>query len=127
MDKIVLKGCGPYDGEYEFDDGSLTLGELRKIKQVCGLRAGELEDAFNAGDSDVMVAMAVVALERHGKGPVDADFIWNADAAAIDFVGAEVADEVPPAQTPPTGSSGNGSRTSSDLPASIPTPTGVLT
>lgn len=125
-DKIILKGCQPYDGTYDFDSGYFTNREFHTIKRIAGVRAGELEDALAAADLDVMVAIAVIALQRHGK-QVDEDVIWDAEGgASIVFVGEEAEQEaVPPTVAPQNGSSGGASRDSSALPVSLPKATGV--
>lgn len=97
-DKIVLSNVPPYDGEYELDVTYLTNRELHTIKNLCGLRAGELDDALQAGDSDVIVALAVIALERNGKGPVDANVIWDAEFGNLTFVPGE--DDAGPPEVP---------------------------
>lgn len=72
----------PYDGEYPFDIEGFTNRELHRIKQLTGLRVGELQEAFEAGDNDVIVALAVIVLERSGR-KVEDQVIWNAEAGTI--------------------------------------------
>lgn len=64
-----IKGVPGFDGVYPLDtkEEPLTLRELHLIKKVSGVRSGELEEAGDAGDSDLMVALAVVAMRRAGK------------------------------------------------------------
>lgn len=102
MDKVVISGVPPWDGEYPFD-GTFKNRELRTIKQISGLRAGELVEALNAGDTDFMVALAAVMLQRAGKNP-DPEELWNAEAGAILYVG-EAEDAGPPAEGSPQESS----------------------
>lgn len=128
MDKIVIKGARPYDGEWEFDSGFFTNRELHTIKRISGLRAGELNEALKAGDTDLVVALAVVALQRHGK-QVDEDTIWDAEGGDVQFVGvpdtSEEGDEGPPGVAAPSdGSSGAALTDSSEPPASPPSRTG---
>lgn len=99
MDKIVISGVPPWDGEYEFD-GNLKNRELHRIKKITGIRAGELVEALAAGDTDVLVALAVIVLERDGKS-VDADDFWNAEVGSITYVGEEETDG-PPAESSPS-------------------------
>lgn len=127
-DKIRLEGVFPYDGEYEMDLSYFTMRELHTIKKVAGVRAGELGEALEAGDSDVVVAIALIALQRAGK-QVSEDIIWDAPAGKVTLVAGEEeeADEDDP-PTPqavePNGSSGVSSRPGSASPVSDQSPTG---
>jgi hypothetical protein len=137
--KIIIKGLGPvWDGEHEFDL-DLTNRDLHEIKQISGVRAGEFEEAFEAMDNDLVVAVASIVLRKHGKrAPLDV--LWDAPLGAIklDLDEAETVedDAGPPSQTPTepespetlsgvSETSGNGSSESSDLPARIRPVTGV--
>lgn len=52
---------------------TFTYREMGRIKTLTGIRAGEIEDALLAGDTDVIVAIAQIAAERAGdSAPVDA-------------------------------------------------------
>lgn len=110
MAKLVITGTPPWDGEYPFDETSFTNRELHDIKGICGLRAGELGDAMAAGDTDVLVAIASVAMKRNGKS-VDVDDLWDAEVGNItfDFTDESAGDDAgPPSVTPPAPES-NGS------------------
>lgn len=141
-DKLIVKGLGPIDGEYDCElAGMLSLGspetltnrEGHRIKQMTGLRAGELEDAMTAGDSDLLLALAAIVLARHSKHVAD-DLLWDAPIGSalnwvLDQTEGDEAD--PPTVTPPltgTGSygpSGGGSSSStSDHPGNGQNPTG---
>jgi hypothetical protein len=109
---IRIEGVPPYDGDYEIDM-NMTNRDLHTIKQVAGVRAGDLNDALEHRDLDLVVALAVNALRRAGK-PIDMDVLWDSEAGRILLVGDE-ADAVPPPpasgepsakQSEPTGSSG---------------------
>ncbi len=91
MDKIRVSGIRVYDGEYEFDPTYFTNKELHTIKRMAGVRAGEIGEAFAAGDTDLIVAFAAVALERAGKN-VHEDTLWNARVGCIEFVADETAE-----------------------------------
>lgn len=110
-DKLTVSGLSAHlDGEYEFDiadllsiggKGALTNRESHRIKQMAGVRAGELEDALRAGDTDVLVAIAAVVLARAGK-TVDEDLLW--DAPIMSGLRFEIGgDDGPPAEAPETG------------------------
>lgn len=63
------------DGERRYPmPQSFTYREMGVIKRITGLRAGELEDALNAGDVDVIVALAVIAGTRAGDTVTPDDF-----------------------------------------------------
>lgn len=127
MDTIKISGIPGHDGDYQIDASFFTNRELHKIKQLSGVRAGELQEALNAGDSDVIVAVAVIAMQRNGKA-VNEDAIWDAPAGGIAFVGGDAAD--PPAPAPSklpaedSALSGPPSNSSSAPPESDPSPTG---
>ena len=61
---------------------SYTYREMGKIKRLTGLRSAEIEDALLAGDTDVIVAIAVIAAERSGD-TVDVDKIDDLQFGAI--------------------------------------------
>jgi len=97
-DKLIVKGLGNLNGEYEFDlyellgigtATSLTNRELHRIKTMTGIRAGELLESLAAGDNDAIVALSAVILARRGKTFSD-DRLWDAPAeSALAF---EIAD-----------------------------------
>lgn len=70
---------------------SFTYREMGLIKRITGLRAGELEDALNAGDVEVIVALAVIAGTRAGDTVTAEDF-ENLEFGAI---GIEADEERP--------------------------------
>lgn len=115
-ERIVIDGIAPYDGTYDFDASYFTMRELHVIKRIAGVRAGELDDALAASDSDVIVAIAVIALTRAGV-QVNEDAIWDAPAGTVLFVGDEAeveGDAVPP----PVALNGSGG--GSSTPGSVP-------
>jgi hypothetical protein len=83
------------DGEYPLDGTTFTNRELRTIKQMSGVRALELSEAFTAGDNDLFVAFAAIALARAGK-PYSEDALWEADGGKITFEEKQDADASPP-------------------------------
>lgn len=135
-DQIAIDGIEAYDGEYEFDAGYFTNRELHTMKRLSGIRAGELAEALAAGDNDVIVAMTVIALQRHGKY-VDEDLIWNAQAGKISYrpelvpTGTDALPPAPPSGTDETsgaaetnGSSGSNGRNGSATSPTTPPVTG---
>ena len=86
--KLTVKDTPPLDGDYEadFDIGRLKNDELRVIKRISGVRAGELQEALKAGDNDLLIAYAVVFLTRAGKDPDMAEqLLWEVPVGSIDF------------------------------------------
>lgn len=123
MDKIVITGIPPYDGEYPFES-NYSYAELHTIKRLAGVRGGELMDALESGDSDIIVAAAVIALERAGKNPDEAD-IWKATVGSIQLVGEPSTDPTtPPAPVEPNEGSGGDTTPSSDQPDNDQSSTG---
>lgn len=107
--KIIIEGLRPHDGEYELDISRFTMRELHTIKRIAGIRAGEIADALKATDTDVVVALAVVALNRAGKDP-DEDRLWDSQTGMIKLV-FEESDESPPEEEPAETGSTSSSRT----------------
>lgn len=122
MDKVVLKNVMPYDGEYDIDTSYFTNREFHTIKRIAGVRAGELDEALTAGDMDVVVAVAVIALQRSGT-PFDEDTLWDSKAGSIELIAGESEDDAGPPDLQP-GSSGGASRPTSDPLANGQSPTG---
>jgi hypothetical protein len=103
-DKIQISGVNGYDGEYDFDPAALTKGDLRIIKQISGVRAGEMEEAAVAGDVDVVVAFAVIALKNAGH-PLYKQFDKATDDVPlgqlkITYIAEEEADAADPQNVP---------------------------
>jgi hypothetical protein len=65
-----------------------TNRELHIIKQVAGVRAGQLFEAMEAGDSDLLVALAHIAIRRMKLNRPSLDELWDLPAGDI-TVGAE--------------------------------------
>lgn len=115
VDTLIVEGLDGLSGRYEFDivamltEGSpdcLTNREAHKVKQMTGIRAGELMDAMTAGDSDVLVALAWVVLTRRGKR-VDEEVLWDSPMGSgfsFDIAKRQVDDPDPPTVPGPTGS-----------------------
>jgi hypothetical protein len=85
MPKVTIAGIPGVDGEYLLDlDDQFTNRELHLIKQLSGVRAGEVGEAFAAGDNDLIVALTLIALKRAGR-EVSVDLIWDAKAGGVTF------------------------------------------
>ena len=132
MPLLKINGVPSLYGDYDLDLSSFTNRELHIIKQEADVRAGEIEEAFSAGDNDLLVAITLIVLRRAGKGePAQLrDLVWDADAGAVTFDLTEdekVGDgeAVPPASEPERTSepltspapSGSDSTPVSDIPA----------
>lgn len=134
------------DGVYECDllgmideasDEALTMEEARLVKKISGVRGGEIQDALAAADTDVVLAFALIVLDRNGKRATEQQLV-KAKLGQISFVLGPVGDSdgdgdgdppTTPASLPSTGQPGTaggapGSQTSDGPPADAPTPTG---
>lgn len=125
MAKLTINGIAGLDGDYEFDDSRFTMRDFHTIKRISGVRAGELTDAYLSGDTDLRLAIAVIALERNGRTGVEQD-LWNAELGAIKLELGDGDDDSPPADRAAgsTTSSGGSSTPDSDRPENPPSPTG---
>lgn len=123
--KIVLTDLKPYDGEYPLEIETLTMNDLRTVKRLSGVRAGEIGDALGANDTDVILALAVVAADRAGK-TLSEEKLWNAQFGSIKLIIDEGAEEGADAEVPPavepqtTGPPGNGGESSNPVSATSP-------
>jgi hypothetical protein len=82
-------------GEKTYDvTPPFTNRELHLIKQIAGVRAGELFDAIEAGDNDVLVALAHIAVRRGDTARPSLDELWDLPAGEI--VAEEIEDEPDP-------------------------------
>ena len=82
MISLVIENlAAPLDGTYEFDL-NFTNRECHQIKEMSGVRAGELTEALLSNDRAAIVGVAVVLLGRAGKH-VDPDDIWDTAAASV--------------------------------------------
>lgn len=128
--KVVIQNVPPYDGEYPLDLSHMTNREVSTIKRISGYTPLEWGDAGDRGDSDIIIAFAVVALTRTGRflPKVNEDVLWDADMGRIDIDTSddeEAAEASPPpvsepsATSEPSGSAGNdGSDTPPENPPS---------
>lgn len=123
MLKIKITGLLPaVDGDYQLDESYFTNRELHLIKRETGVRAGELEEAFEAKDNDLLVVLAEVALARNGK-TVPLDVLWDAKGGQITIEAVQQeADTDPPGEArksePASPTSDDGSNGSSGKPSS---------
>ena len=130
----------PFTGSYELATDGFTGDELHEIKKISGVRAGELSEAITAGDYDLVVAFAVIALRRAGV-TVDPAQIMAATVGSITVIPDEEVEPVRPpasaatsgdasspggndAQPEPNGHSGSSSSETGVLHLSRPAPTG---
>lgn len=104
MAVVVISGVAlGVDGEYPLDAASFTGDELHLIKQVSGVRAGELAEALGAHDYDLVVAFATIAARRAGR-QVDPALLSAAAVGAISVnFDDEEAEERPLDSPPPNG------------------------
>lgn len=101
MDSLRIEGIRAYDGDYPLDMTYFTNRELNFIKTVSGIRAGELEEAFSAGDNDLMVAIAGIAIWRKMGEKPNMDALWDTPAGKFTFLMEDTADEEDDDDVPP--------------------------
>jgi hypothetical protein len=127
--KITITGVPPYDGTYPFDYDRLTNRDNHDIKRISGNLPLEIDKAAERGDTDLLVAFAVIALRKNGHVRINEDAIWDAELAAITLdLDDDEADAVPPPSETetPTKPSGSASSSVSALrPANPPPSTGT--
>lgn len=151
-DVVSIKGLPPYDGEYPFDIVKLVLTpgdpefmtyrEWHTVKTMSGVRAGEVMDALDAGDTSLNLALVAVILRRAGRA-IDENDLWDAPGSTeirvrVNWAArqpeTEEGDADPPASEPPVSDvsgrsstdGGEPSRPTLVSPESAPSPTGVL-
>lgn len=142
MAKFTISGVPEFNGIYEHDTGRLYDGdELHLIKKIAGVRLGEIEEAAESGDYDLVIAIAVIALIRSERIRLrDADkaaaVLRASSFGSILFEEedeSEVDEEVPldqPQTTPiieseSSTSSSDSSNGTGALPENIPPPIGI--
>lgn len=121
MDKLIIAEVrAEIDGEYDLDLQGFTHYELHAIKKATELTAGDLSDAYERMDQDIIIAMALVVLMREGKitgkpwlSP-ELKMLWSAPIGTIYLQSAdEEADADPPAEAPDEPASESASRSES--------------
>ena len=86
MPKITIAGLPGADGEYLLDLARpFTYRESHMIKEIAGVRALEMEEAMTAGDSDLIIALTKIALDRAGRSDVSAEMLMDAQVGGIQF------------------------------------------
>jgi len=123
---IKIDGIPGLDGEYPLDLSTLKNKDFRRVKQMTGVRAMEMEEALEHGDNDVLVAFAAIALERSGTRFLE-EQLWEGPIGSCTFV-EDVQPEVrepedptpseqPPLNEPDEGTSGGtGEQPGGDTP-----------
>ena len=77
------------DGDERFEvPENFTYRELKTVRQITGLRPGEFEEALAAGDSDFIIALAVISGARSGV-QVDPEDLLDLEIGAIELEGDE--------------------------------------
>lgn len=68
MPHQIIVNVPPYEGEYEFDRaGSFSYTEWRWIKKIAGYMPLTIDEGWNGGDPDLMLALAVITMHRADK------------------------------------------------------------
>jgi hypothetical protein len=99
--KINVNGAS-----YPFPEiDTITFREASIVKNLTGLRLGEFGEAFENGDTDMMLGLAAVAVYRH-SGQTDFDYLYDLNLDLIQFEVEESDTELPPAEGPASDASG---------------------
>jgi hypothetical protein len=90
-----------------------TNRELHLIKSIAGVRAGQLFDAMEAGDNDLVVALAHIGIKRAGRHQPTLDALWDMAPGEIEISSPDDEEEgaVPPTSTPTSGGEGGSQAT----------------
>lgn len=80
------------------DYSSLTGRESSLIKRQFGVRAGELQEALGAGDTDALLGLVAVAILR-ATGEVDVDKLYDTPLTKVRIVEEKDEDADEPAET----------------------------
>lgn len=110
--KIVISGIPGFDGAYPLDDDvGWTMRELNIIKRISGVRAGEIPEAIEAGDTDVLGSIAVIAVRQSGKEWQRFEaLLWDSSFGSISIEDDDegtAGEAVPLIPTPPQDSGNN--------------------
>jgi len=100
---LRIEGVPPWDGDYPIDIEQFTNRDLHMIKEVSGVRAGELGDEFARGNNDLIVAVALIAAKRNGRD-IPPDDLWDAPVGKIALIVDGDADADPPVSVPASAS-----------------------
>jgi len=126
-DRIVISNVQPFDGAYPLDleEAPFTTREWRWIKQLSGYLPGTVQQGFEGGDPDLVVALAVIAMVRANKISRD-DVTQTADQLAdVPHDGARITFQAEQQETdarpPEPNENGNSSPTGSGESSSPPT------
>jgi hypothetical protein len=129
--EITIDGVPMFDGTYNLDlEQPLNGDELHLIKVAAGVRMGEISEALDAGDYDLIIALATIALWRYGK--VEEKNTQNAFAMLRKAEMGKItsrdlddeADAGPPSQAPSAGGEPNASGANSTSSSVVSLPTG---
>jgi len=71
-------------GEFPVPE-EFTLREMRVIKNLTGLLPGQIEEALNQGDLDIVMALVIVSANRAGK-KLEEETVLDWQLSEIDFV-----------------------------------------
>lgn len=101
--RLRIEGVPPYDGDYSFDESRLTNRDIHTIKVVTNVSPLDYDTAAAGGDTDFVVAFAIIALRRSGRFPkIDEDALWDAELGRITILDEEEAEAGPPLTAPET-------------------------
>lgn len=113
--EIVIEDVPGANGRYPLDMTYFTARELHILKVETGIRPNEMEAAIEAGDTDIVIGLALIALRRAGK-TVPSSVIWDSVIGKIrldvtEDEPEEAAEPLPPPSEPAGSESESGNRT----------------
>ena len=114
MASVTIDGVDPYNGTYPLDL-AFSFRDFREIKKISGIRAAEVMEAIEAGDLDIVIALASIALRRAGVTH-DPEVLFDAQVGSIEIDFDEEEAEV--VEDPQTSVDGTPSDTSDDASGS---------
>ncbi len=109
VEVVIDDQLAGFTGTYELDLNDLSMDDYSTIKAVAGVRGAELFPSLAAVDTEVMMALAVIACGRAGKN-LNIEVVKRTKFGSVLLmpVAEEGDDEIPPAQ-PGTESGGSSS------------------
>jgi hypothetical protein len=99
-----------------------TNRELHLIKQIAGVRSAEIWPALEAGDTDVIVAFAHIAVRRTSQNRPSLDELWELPVGDIDV---QLPEEAPDPTDAPTGATSEPGNQETTRPSDGVPPTGT--
>lgn len=101
MAAMRIDGVAGFNGEYPLDMTYFTNREYDLIRRISGVRAGELQDGFAAGDAVLIMAVAVIMVWREKGTQPPLDPFWDAKESKFTLTADEEPEDVEDESLPP--------------------------